>query len=280
MQTSHYIAGVQILQTFTFANVPLFGLQGFKRLHQPGNDYNAYYHECFLRGLPHLTILLKRVTPNMGKLLPHVEGEPNFYEIEKQFPLPDPAALAPQPLADAAYQGHSAQLYPPPPPMAPGFGGDAVDTLTSSAGYHHGGSTHSAYHHPPRGAYAAPPPPLPPYSYGGGPEYSHHPAPGYPPYLYYHPPNAVEQGYPPHCYPHPPPPPHGAAPSLGYEDSSRAGHHTSLSAPPASGGPSRQVSGSDLSDDAPELLELLNTASASGETSDGDEVGIERCDAW
>ena len=24
---------------------------GFKRLHQSGNDFNAYYHECFLRRL-------------------------------------------------------------------------------------------------------------------------------------------------------------------------------------------------------------------------------------
>ena len=51
---------------------------GFKRLQQSGNDFNAYYHEIFLRGSPHLTVLLKRVPRNQGKLLPHVEGEPNF----------------------------------------------------------------------------------------------------------------------------------------------------------------------------------------------------------
>ena len=56
---------------------------GFKRLHQSGNDFNAYYHECFLMGLPHLTVLMKRVPPNQGKLFPHVEGEPNFYVINK-----------------------------------------------------------------------------------------------------------------------------------------------------------------------------------------------------
>ena len=61
---------------------------GFKRLHQSGNDFNAFYHECFLRGLPHLTVLMKRVAPNQGKLLPHVEGEPNFYEIHVNYPLP------------------------------------------------------------------------------------------------------------------------------------------------------------------------------------------------
>ncbi len=31
---------------------------------------------------------MKRVAPNQGKLLPHVEGEPNFYEIHVNYPLP------------------------------------------------------------------------------------------------------------------------------------------------------------------------------------------------
>ena len=70
---------------------------GFKRLHQSGSDFDAYYHECFLRGLPFLTALMKRAVPNRGKLLPRIEGEPNFYEIEKQFRLP---------LSPASYLGH------------------------------------------------------------------------------------------------------------------------------------------------------------------------------
>lgn len=32
--------------------------------------------------------MMKRVPPNQGKLLPHVEGEPNFYDIGNKFPLP------------------------------------------------------------------------------------------------------------------------------------------------------------------------------------------------
>ena len=63
---------------------------GFKRLHQPGNDFNAVYHECFLRGLPHLTGMMKRVSPNQGRLTPNMEGEPNFYDINTQFPMPPP----------------------------------------------------------------------------------------------------------------------------------------------------------------------------------------------
>ena len=64
---------------------------GFKRLHQSGNDNSAYYHEVFLRGLPQLTVLMGRATPNQGKLLPHIETEPNFYEIDKQYPLCPPS---------------------------------------------------------------------------------------------------------------------------------------------------------------------------------------------
>ena len=60
---------------------------GFKKLHQSGNDFNAYYHEQFLLGLPHLTRLMRRVPQNQGKLLPFVEGEPNFYEIDEHYPL-------------------------------------------------------------------------------------------------------------------------------------------------------------------------------------------------
>ena len=60
---------------------------GFKKLHQSGNDFNAYYHEQFLLGLPHLTRLMRRVPQNQGKLLPFVEAEPNFYEINEHYPL-------------------------------------------------------------------------------------------------------------------------------------------------------------------------------------------------
>jgi hypothetical protein len=77
---------------------------GFKRLQQAGNDFNAYYHECFLRGMPQLAVLMKRVKPNQGRLVPHVEGEPNFYEIDKHFRLP-PAMGYPQ-------GGHHHQYVP------------------------------------------------------------------------------------------------------------------------------------------------------------------------
>lgn len=61
---------------------------GFKRLHQSGPDFGCYYQECFLRGLPNLTCLIRRLPPNLGKSTPFAEGEPNFYRISEQYPLP------------------------------------------------------------------------------------------------------------------------------------------------------------------------------------------------
>ncbi|KAL3789638.1 hypothetical protein HJC23_003187 [Cyclotella cryptica] len=72
---------------------------GFKRLYRTGPDYHCYYHECFLRGLPHLTRLMKRVEPHQGKLLPNVEAEPNFAEM----PIPLSTEYA-QPQLPVTYQ--------------------------------------------------------------------------------------------------------------------------------------------------------------------------------
>jgi len=65
---------------------------GFKRLHQSGPDSGCYYHECFLRSLPKLTCLIRRLPPNLGKSTPFAEGEPNFYRISEAYPLPLKAA--------------------------------------------------------------------------------------------------------------------------------------------------------------------------------------------
>ena len=99
---------------------------GFKRLHQSGNDSNAYYHDCFLRGLPHLTALIRRVSQKQGKLIPDIEGEPNFYEIDQQFPLSPHLHIAPRQVtphqerflclsrhAMEAGAGHGVPLEPP-----------------------------------------------------------------------------------------------------------------------------------------------------------------------
>jgi len=63
---------------------------GFKRLHQHGSDFGCYYHESFLRGLPDLTCLVRRLPPNRGKATPFAQGEPNFYKVSEVYPLPPP----------------------------------------------------------------------------------------------------------------------------------------------------------------------------------------------
>lgn len=56
----------------------------------PASDNGCYYHEAFLRGLPELTCLIRRLPQGNqgGKALPYVEGEPNFYTISRKFPVP------------------------------------------------------------------------------------------------------------------------------------------------------------------------------------------------
>jgi len=53
---------------------------GFKRLTKQGTDFNAYYHQCFLRERPDLVVLIKRVPNNLGRLTPDFINEPNFYD--------------------------------------------------------------------------------------------------------------------------------------------------------------------------------------------------------
>mmetsp|Transcript_19886 Transcript_19886/g.44903 ORF Transcript_19886/g.44903 Transcript_19886/m.44903 type:complete len:510 (+) Transcript_19886:45-1574(+) len=88
---------------------------GFRRLYQCGPDAGCFYHECFLRDLPELTCMIRRVPPNQGKSIPHAAGEPSeiglkltgycnssdssslfvpffqdFYTISEKFPVPPP----------------------------------------------------------------------------------------------------------------------------------------------------------------------------------------------
>lgn len=60
---------------------------GFKRLHKAGPDFGCYYHECFLRGYPKLTVLMRRLSPGEGRGTPNIYAEPDFYAIAKKYPL-------------------------------------------------------------------------------------------------------------------------------------------------------------------------------------------------
>jgi len=198
---------------------------GFKRLHQSGNDFNAYYHECFLRGLPHLIMSMKCATPNQGKLLPHVEGEPNFYQIDKLFPIPPcphTMMMQPQawqsshPMGASPREGEMPAGYPP----REGEVGEIGRTTTKMpAGYQ------DQYHHPsyPPGSY----PPQHPYyghqgnPHAGGAAYASQP-PSYPhkyPNQYDHP--HPHEHYPHYAYP-PPGPQYGAPPHYGMPQQHKA----------------------------------------------------------
>ena len=60
---------------------------GFKRMTQ-GPDHNSYYHELFLRGLPHLCMKMRR--PAKSKSSGNdVETNPDFYQMSMVAPLPN-----------------------------------------------------------------------------------------------------------------------------------------------------------------------------------------------
>ena len=62
---------------------------GFRRITQ-GRDRNSYYHELFLRALPHLCKQMKR--PGVAEKRPaDSEHEPDFYSIAEAFPVPEKA---------------------------------------------------------------------------------------------------------------------------------------------------------------------------------------------
>ncbi|KAL7552910.1 hypothetical protein ACHAWF_016159 [Thalassiosira exigua] len=91
---------------------------GFKRLLAEGPDKKTYYHECFLRGRPGLTVLMRRLT-GAGKRLPDTSNEPDFYDISKKYPLP-PAALnnpdgTPHRMNEQAMLGHQPVPFGSPP---------------------------------------------------------------------------------------------------------------------------------------------------------------------
>lgn len=65
---------------------------GFKHITR-GVDRNSYYHECFLRSMPHL---LQYMPPGRDarRLMPDPDNEPDFYAISRVCPLPEGKAVS------------------------------------------------------------------------------------------------------------------------------------------------------------------------------------------
>jgi hypothetical protein len=83
---------------------------GFRRITH-GPDYNAYYHDFFLRGLPHLLKSMTRLTSKdvANRQKEDVTVMPDFYALSREYPLPElPAVHSPKRTAP-----------PPPPPQGP-----------------------------------------------------------------------------------------------------------------------------------------------------------------
>jgi len=75
---------------------------GFKRIVH-GADYNAYYHEMFLRGMPHLSAKMKRPTSKSTLAKEQVDSSdptPDFYAMSRLQPLPEPGSTMDSPPMD------------------------------------------------------------------------------------------------------------------------------------------------------------------------------------
>lgn len=81
----HYL-NVRQLHVF----LSLLNSYGFRHITK-GRDRNSFYHELFLRGLPHLCYYFEPPR-NARRLLPDPQNEPDLYEISQRFPVP-PATL-------------------------------------------------------------------------------------------------------------------------------------------------------------------------------------------
>eukprot|EP00585_Thalassiosira_rotula_P012279 CAMPEP_0196131972 /NCGR_PEP_ID=MMETSP0910-20130528/1759_1 /TAXON_ID=49265 /ORGANISM="Thalassiosira rotula, Strain GSO102" /LENGTH=564 /DNA_ID=CAMNT_0041391499 /DNA_START=258 /DNA_END=1952 /DNA_ORIENTATION=- len=210
----YLLTSVVIPQHFSHAKFESFNRSvngwGFKRLLHPGPDCKSYYHECFLRGRPELTRLMQRLI-NPGKRLPDKSGEPDFYEISKNFPLPPSLPPAPS------------SMPPSMPPSIPPRMPPSMSTPVSSSG-----KSQARTNVPPKSGLPSPnagrpgQPPQPT-AFASPPHHMN----GYNMYGQY--------GYPQAALPHPPMPSQGQMPSPGgapNQGPNRHPHHPHQPPPP------------------------------------------------
>jgi len=79
---------------------------GFKRITH-GSDYNSYYHELFLRGMPHLCDKMRRLTTkDLSKKKKMEDGPtPDFYALSRDNPLPESTPVPTTTLTPPALAG-------------------------------------------------------------------------------------------------------------------------------------------------------------------------------
>lgn len=77
---------------FSHSNYASFARQvngwGFKRMSRKGTDYGSYYHQLFLRGMPHIAKRMRRPLKIGKKVSLDPSKEPNLEEISRKHPLP------------------------------------------------------------------------------------------------------------------------------------------------------------------------------------------------
>eukprot|EP00804_Cyclotella_cryptica_P026171 CCRYP_009769-RA/>CCRYP_009769-RA protein AED:0.08 eAED:0.08 QI:868/1/1/1/0.66/0.5/4/445/483 len=205
------LSSVVCPENFSHSNFDSFNRSvngwGFKRLMREGPDHKSYYHECFLRGRPDLTKFMTRLV-NPGKRLPDPKGEPNFYKMAKDFPLPPD----PEPEPEVPNSQQQASQHP----FMGGFPQGMPQGMTNQPQTQQGmpgqpppsyypGFPYGAYPSHPQGGAMVPQQPFPGMPQAGAPGPGV--APGFPPYPYPYPqpglPPGMPQGMPPGMAPQP-----------------------------------------------------------------------------
>ncbi|GAX17872.1 hypothetical protein FisN_18Hh076 [Fistulifera solaris] len=113
---------------------------GFKHVTK-GPDRNSYYHECFLRNMPHLCKYMPD-SKDARRQIPDPENEPDLYEISKRFPFagaaevksPPPKTTPPSASASSHLSSRTASELPwmvPPPAKRVAVGTASLPSLAA-----------------------------------------------------------------------------------------------------------------------------------------------------
>jgi hypothetical protein len=85
---------------------------GFRRITH-GTDYNSYYHEMFLRGLPHLCEKMKRLASKDEARVKNEDAPtPDFYALSRDHPLPEGGSTTQADNQDALVVGLPSSVGP------------------------------------------------------------------------------------------------------------------------------------------------------------------------